>query len=199
MAKSIVASLLATCVAFALGGVDVASAQELAYAESFDSYGQEADPPGWFDSAPGNPVEEAPGLFKIWPDPAGGANRVFGKRGAANSFTHLRSRQFSTSSRFELTARVWRGRDSGSFGWTFFSTFPSPPAYFRIRQLAYGGGLRLESSECSAPVGDLEGDVRASPARLVPRPAAVGAARYGFAVARSLLGLGARRAELVAN
>ncbi len=155
-------SLLATCAAFALGGVNAVSAQELVYSESFDFCGQ-ADPPGWFDSAPGNPVEEAPGQFKIWPDPAGGGYRVFGKRGAADSFTHLRSHQFSTSSRFEMTARVWRGRDSGSFGWTFFSTFPSPPAYFLIRQLASGGGLRLESSEFPPPVGDLEGEVRARP------------------------------------
>ena len=53
------------------------------YKDDFQSYGTQANPPGWVDTSVGNPKPAANGLYKTWPDPTQGnkaTNIVYGTK-----------------------------------------------------------------------------------------------------------------------
>ncbi|MBZ0089893.1 MAG: hypothetical protein K8H90_05905, partial [Thermoanaerobaculia bacterium] len=135
-------------------------AQGLSYSDDFESYGTPDDPPGWFDSAPGNPTQEAPGLYQTATDPADAANVAFGKQSASNSFTHLRTHSFPATAELELTGQFRRSKDSALFGVTLFSSFPTPQSYLRFGQSSSGCNVRLEAVGLGALSGDFDSGVR---------------------------------------
>ena len=112
--------LLGICLLLAAAGPLVG--QSNGFTEDFETYSKGDHPAGWFDSAPGNPVEEAPGEYKIWDDPSQGFNVVFGKKGAANGFTHQHDHLLPSVLRW--TGRLLRTHGKGHLGLTFLSSFP---------------------------------------------------------------------------
>src|SRR5690606_8094869 len=107
---------VAAVVALAAAVVAPAAAQ-VGYSDSFESCGE--DPAGWFDSAPGNPTQEAPGQFKVWTDPRAAGNHAFGKRGASDSYSHYRDATLGADSAFLWTGRVYRERTASLAGMMF--------------------------------------------------------------------------------
>jgi RHS repeat-associated protein len=164
--------------ALALAAVAPAAAQ-VGYSDGFESCGE--DPAGWFDSAPGNPTQEAPGQFKIWTDPRAAGNHAFGKRGASDSYSHYRDATFGADSAFLWIGRVYRERTASLAGMMFFSTAPTPVAYFQLGQVASNGTVRLSSVNRGALTGDTETGVVLTPNRW-----------FRFAIAAAPLGDGVR-------
>jgi hypothetical protein len=61
---------------------------EVLYRDDFQSHGTQVNPPGWVDTAIGNPSPVADGQYKTWPDPTQGSkapNIVYGTKSAAGS------------------------------------------------------------------------------------------------------------------
>ncbi|MEA2604011.1 MAG: hypothetical protein QOF89_5003 [Acidobacteriota bacterium] len=158
---------LATSVLLALWGVMLvtltlparAAAQTPTFVEHFEAYGAPGEPPGWFDSSPGNPTNEAPGQFKTWPDPIAPANTVFGHKGASGSFTHYRAWTFDVAQGFRFEGRMLRTKTKGHMGIVFLSSFPQSQDYYLLAQDSDGGTVRLSTPGAGLLTGDLNADV----------------------------------------
>ncbi|MCP4203906.1 MAG: hypothetical protein GY769_18470 [bacterium] len=140
-----------------------AVAQTGVFADDFESYGTEANPPGWFDSSSGNPQNGAPGLYKTWPDPVDGGNTVFGKKGASDSFTHYRSLEIGVGDLFRFEGRMLRTKDTAHMGVTVLSGYPNPDAYYRLAQTTDNGSVLLTAQGGGPLSGDVEADVTMAP------------------------------------
>jgi YD repeat-containing protein len=118
-----------------------ALAQTVTHAEDFQSYGTQANPPGWVDNAVGKPKTTPSGLFKTWPDPKNSGNIVYGtKKASGNDDSNARSGSFSTlttktfngTSQFEYRGRFFRTRKDARLGLTVFSGYPVKDSYYLI-------------------------------------------------------------------
>lgn len=156
--RAIAARIVLAAAMAAVVWVPSAGAQPF-YADDFESYGTQADPPGWFDSSPGNPQNQAPGLYKTWPDPVAGGNVVFGKHSASNSFTHQRDVTVDAAAGFRLEGRMLRTKDKAEMGVTVLSGFPAPDAYYLLAQRSRTGPVDLTSKNAGALVGDVDSGV----------------------------------------
>jgi large repetitive protein len=130
-----------------------------AYLEPFETYGAPGEPPGWFDSAPGNPDQEAPGLFKTWPDPVSSGNLAFGHKGASRSCTHYRPRVFDVARGFRFEGRMMRTKTKGRVGVSFLSKFPAFDDYYLLTQKDGGDPVRLEAVGHGQVAGDRDADL----------------------------------------
>jgi RHS repeat-associated protein len=123
----------------------VARAQSVvSYSENFQSYGTQANPPGWIDTSIGNPKPTANGLYKTWPDPLNktSPNIVYGTKQSSGkpegnnprigTFSTLSTQTFAGQGRFEYRGRILRGDAEGRIGVTFFSSYPAFDAYYLI-------------------------------------------------------------------
>ena len=117
------------------------------FIDGFESYGLHGNPPGWFDSAPGNPQQEAPGLYQTLADPLTASNKTFGKESASNSYTHLRTQAFSAQVAFRFSGRMMRTGSSALMGVTFFSGFPDSQKFFLLAQGTNSGTVRLSYTQ----------------------------------------------------
>ncbi len=136
-----------------------AAAQTPTFVESFEAYGAPGEPPGWFDSAPGNPTNEAPGQFKTWPDPVAPANTVFGHKGASGSFTHYRAWTFDVAQGLRFEGRMLRTKTKGHMGVVFLSSFPQSQDYYLLAQDSDSGTVRLSTPGSGTLTGDVNADV----------------------------------------
>ncbi len=136
-----------------------AFAQPPVYTETFESYGAPGEPPGWFDSSPGNPGNEAPGQFKVWSDPIVGGNRAFGHKGASESYSHYRARTFAAADGFRFEGRLMRTKSKAHLGVTFLSDFPLRDEHYRLALTNDNGTVRLEGRGSGSAGGDTESGV----------------------------------------
>ncbi len=124
----------------------VAHAQtEVLYTDDFQSYGKNANPPGWIDNSIGKPRPQAEGLYKTRTDPTGpnnGTNLVYGTVQASGkpegnnprigTFSTLGTHDFAGKGRFEYRGRMIRTNDDTRIGLTFFSSYPETDKYYLI-------------------------------------------------------------------
>ena len=137
----------------------VAAATAAAFDENFDAYGSPANPPGWYDTNPGRPDEEALGLFKTWSDPLDPANTTFGHKGASHALTHWRTEVFSSGTPLHYEGRMLRRRETANMGVTFFSTYPSPDQYYLLGVDEASGTVQLSATGLGPLVGDVDSGV----------------------------------------
>jgi RHS repeat-associated protein len=115
------------------------------YSDDFQSYGKNANPPGWVDTSIGNPHPNADGLYKTRTDPSGpnnGPNLVYGTNQSSGqpqgnnprigTFSTLSTREFSGTGRFEYRGRLIRTTSDARIGLTFFSSYPTQDKYYLI-------------------------------------------------------------------
>ena len=152
-------NLRSLCWGLAILAAGAASAQAPVYTENFESYGAPGEPPGWFDSSPGNPGNEAPGQFKVWSDPVVGANRAFGHKGASESYSHYRARTFHAADGFRFEGRMMRTKSKAHLGVTFLSDFPLRDEHYRLALTNDNGTVRLEGRGSGSANGDTESGV----------------------------------------
>ncbi|MBW3565712.1 MAG: Ig-like domain-containing protein [Acidobacteria bacterium] len=118
---------------------------EVEYADDFQSYQRNDNPPGWFDTPVGKPKPQADGLYKVRTDPTEGANAsnlVYGTVQASGmpagetprigTFSTLTTHTFDGTGRFEYTGRLVRTRKDSAIGITFFSSYPEVDSYYMI-------------------------------------------------------------------
>ena len=115
----------------------------VAYSDTFEAYGTQANPPGWVDSAVGRPAPNAQGLYKTWKDPlTGNANVVYGTKQASGkpegnnprigTFSTYSLAQFSAADGFEYRGRFIRTDSDSRIGLTFFSAYPERDDYYLL-------------------------------------------------------------------
>jgi hypothetical protein len=118
---------------------------EVIYKDDFQSYGTQANPAGWVDTAIGNPSPVADGQYKTWPDPTQGnkaPNVVYGSKSGSGkpegrnprigTFSTLTTHAFDAKGRFEFSGRLIRTRDDARLGVTFLSQYPSADKYYLL-------------------------------------------------------------------
>ncbi len=132
------------------------------YSEPFETYGAPGEPPGWFDSSPGHPGNEAPGQFKVWNDPTLAGNHAFGHKGASESYSHYRARTFAAADGFRFEGRLLRTKSKAHLGVTFLSDFPVRDEHYRLALTNDNGTVRLEGRGSGSANGDTESDVSLS-------------------------------------
>jgi hypothetical protein len=161
-----------TCALIFLIGSTLFAQNEVTHADDFQSYGMQANPPGWVDSSVGSSRPTANGLFKTWPDPLDGSasNVVFGTRQASGkpdgtsprvgTFSTFTSVSFDGKGRFVYRGRMLRTTPDSRIGLTFFSSYPEKDSYYLIalwRQPASADlTLQLVAFGGAAPGGKLD-------------------------------------------
>jgi hypothetical protein len=139
------------------------------YVEDFQSYGTQANPPGWIDNSVGNPKPEAGGLYKTWPDPLQPANVVYGTKQSSGkpdgnnprigTFSTYTAKTFAGKGRFEYRGRFIRTDSDSRIGFTFFSAYPDKDLYYLIGLWQTAAGpltMQLFAFGGGAPAGTLD-------------------------------------------
>src|SRR5436305_12714433 len=128
---------------FLLATMGLAQTQPtVSYSDDFQSYGTPSNPPGWVDTAIGNPKPTASGLYKTWPDPTKSTNIVYGTKQASGkpegnnprigTFSTLSTKTFAAKGRFEYRGRLLRTTADARIGLTFLSSYPELDKYYLI-------------------------------------------------------------------
>ncbi|HEY5610505.1 MAG TPA: hypothetical protein VIL97_04810, partial [Thermoanaerobaculia bacterium] len=164
-------AILALMVALFAGHAFAQTQPTVEYLDDFQSYGTQANPAGWIDSAVGEPSPIAMGLYKTWTDPTQGSkgtNVVYGTRQSSGqpegnaprigTFSTYTSKSFDGHGRFEYRGRFIRTSSDGRVGLTFFSSYPQQDRYYLIglwsrpgepslsmQLFAFGGGAPAEA------------------------------------------------------
>ncbi|HET8798225.1 MAG TPA: hypothetical protein VFO89_11090, partial [Thermoanaerobaculia bacterium] len=152
---------------------------EVLYTDDFQSYGTQANPPGWIDTSVGNPRPTAAGLYKTWPEPLdkNSPNIVYGTKQSSGrpegnnprigTFSTLATKNFSGQGRFEYRGRFIRTNEDTHIGLTFFSSYPEVDRYYLIGLWSQASGsnltLQLFGFGGGAPSGTLDSNVTLTP------------------------------------
>ena len=143
----------------------------VSYADDFQSYGTQKNPPGWIDTSVGSSKPVAGGLYKTWPDPLQGnqgPNIVYGTKQSSGkpdgnnprigTFSTYTAKTFAGKGRFEYHGRFIRTNSDTRIGFTLFSTYPETDHYYLVG-LWDAPGSKLTMQIFSFGAGALTGTV----------------------------------------
>src|SRR5947199_7655292 len=142
----------------------------VSYADDFQSYGTQKNPPGWVDTSVGSSKPAAGGLYKTWPDPLQGnqgTNIVYGTKQSSGkpdgnnprigTFSTYTTKTFAGKGRFEYRGRFIRTNTDTRIGFTVFSTYPETDHYYLVG--LWDAGTKLTMQIFSFGAGALTGTV----------------------------------------
>jgi RHS repeat-associated protein len=173
MMKRIALSLLIAAAAFATAPLAAQTTPpDVSFADDFQSYGTQKNPPGWVDTSVGSSKPAAGGLYKTWPDPLEGnkgTNIVFGTKQSSGkpdgnnprigTFSTYTAKTFAGKGRFEYRGRFIRTNTDTRIGFTLFSSYPETDHYYLLGLWEQGSASTLTMQIFSFGAGALTGTV----------------------------------------
>src|SRR6266508_2422035 len=170
-----IAIALALVVSLFAAALSAQNEAVVSYADDFQSYGTQKNPPGWVDTSVGSSKPIAGGLYKTWPDPLQGnqgPNIVYGTKQSSGkpdgnnprigTFSTYTAKTFAGKGRFEYHGRFIKTSADTRIGFTLFSSYPETDKYYLIGLWQQGTGTALTMQLFSFGAGALTGTVDSS-------------------------------------